>query len=174
MEPVALELESERLFFRNLDDSHFEHYCEMDLDPEVMRFYQRPFGTRELARINMQRYLEYQKTHPRLGAFMAFSKTDRRFVGLGALIHLELDPKNSKVEVGYRLPLREWNKGYATEICRTLLRYGFEELGLPEIFGTIKPENVKSENVFRKCGLTLVGSWENYGGCSAFRISSKH
>lgn len=163
--------ESERLIYSQLSEDDFENYCEMDLDPEVMRFYtNRPHGTVEAAKTSFQKYLAYQTENPGYGGFMAFEKGTDKFIGLGVLIHLESNPENREIEVGYRLPVREWNKGYATEICKAILHYGFKSLNLNEIYGTTNPDNTVSQKVLMKAGLSKIGSWSNYGGCTAFRI----
>ena len=48
------------------------------------------------------------KKGPTLGGFIAFSKETKEFIGLGVLIHLELNHSNKDYEVGYRLPKKAW------------------------------------------------------------------
>ena len=163
---------SERLDYYKLDSEHFEDFCAMDMDADVMKFYtNRPHGTREYAQASFQRYDDYMSKHPYLGGFVAFSKDDRRFVGLGVLIHLELNPSNKDYEVGYRLPKSSWGHGYATEICNALIDYGFNTLGFNEILGTTNPEHIVSQKVLLKCGLVKIGSSSNYGGSTVFKIT---
>lgn len=143
----------------------------MELDPEVMKYYtSRPTGKLEHAQMSFDRYMEYMNKHPELGAFMAFSRISNEFVGLGVLMHLALDPNESRYEVGYRLPTRSWGQGFATEIARTLIHYGFETLNFKEIFGTTNPANSISEKVLMKCGLVKIGTTPQYGGSNLFKI----
>lgn len=170
MKPMVL-FSSQRLNFHKLTDQYIEEFCAMDMDAEVMEFYtSRPHGTREDALKSYARYMEYQSKHPELGGFMVFDKLTNDFVGLGVLIHLELNPENGKHEVGYRLPKNKWGQGYATEICKRLIRYGFEDLNYNEIFGTTHPQHFVSQKVLLKCGLHKVGSSTNYGGSTIFKI----
>jgi RimJ/RimL family protein N-acetyltransferase len=46
-----------------------------------------------------------------------------------------------------------WGKGYATEMARAALDYGFGELGLKLIFAITKPENLASQAVMKRLGL---------------------
>jgi len=46
-----------------------------------------------------------------------------------------------------------WGRGYATEAARTLLRYGFDTLGLEKIVAIVKPDNAASIKVVEKIGL---------------------
>ena len=163
-------LTSSRLTFKMLSDEFLEEFIEMDLDPEVMEFYtNRPHGKREYAISSFERYKSYMERNPTLGGFFAFSKATGEFVGLGVLIHLELNDQNDKHEVGYRLPKRSWGQGYATEICNALIDHGFVNLGMNEIYGTTHPDHVVSQKVLMKCGLIPSGSSEAYGGSSIYK-----
>ncbi len=165
---------SQRLDFYKLSEQYLEDFCQMDMDPEVMEFYtSRPHGTREDALKSFERYRLYMEKCPTLGGFMAFSKETKEFIGLGVLIHLELNHSNKDHEVGYRLPKNAWGQGYATEICKTLIQYGFETLKFKEIFGTTNPEHVVSQKVLLKCGLKKIGSSPNYGGSTLFKVSKR-
>jgi RimJ/RimL family protein N-acetyltransferase len=57
------------------------------------------------------------------------------------------------VEVGWRLARPHWGRGYATEAAREALRFGFEEVGLPEIVSFTVPANERSRRVMERIGL---------------------
>lgn len=166
-----IKLTSERFHFIPLTGDHFDHFAALEMDDEVMEFYtSRPHGTIEEARQSFDRYMKYQTQVPELGGWAVSAKDNMEFVGLGVLIHLELNPLNTFHEVGYRLPKSAWGKGIATEICKTLLDYGFNELGFTEIKGTTHPDHKVSQKVLLKCGMKEVGSVSNYGGATMFRV----
>ena len=76
------------------------------------------------------------------------------------------------VEVGYILKKSAWGKGYATEACRRLLRFAFEETALDEIVATLDSENRNSRHVLEKCGLVYKGMRRAYAEESLdFRIT---
>ena len=58
------------------------------------------------------------------------------------------------VEIGWRLAVEHWGRGYATEGARAALAFGFEQLGLAEIFSFTVPANVRSRRVMEKIGMT--------------------
>ncbi len=79
-----------------------------------------------------------------------FALDDGRYVG-----HASLRPRPTKTkdwEVGYMLMTREWGNGFATEVCRALVEFGFEELGLESVFATVDDDHESSIRVLRKCG----------------------
>jgi len=56
-------------------------------------------------------------------------------------------------ELGYVIG-RPWQgQGYATEVCRAILEYGFEELGFEEVHAFVRPENEASLRLCRKLGM---------------------
>lgn len=59
----------------------------------------------------------------------------------------------AQAELGYNIHFKYWNKGIATEACRVLIDYGFQQQRLGEITAVIVPANVASERVLLKAGL---------------------
>jgi len=75
------------------------------------------------------------------------------FIGWAGLQYL---PETDETEVGYLLGTAYWGQGLATEAARESVRFGFEELDLPEIVGIVHPDNVASQRVLEKAGLSRV------------------
>jgi RimJ/RimL family protein N-acetyltransferase len=60
-------------------------------------------------------------------------------------------------ELTYLLAATAWGKGYATEAARLLVRFGFTGMGLHRIWATTGPDNVASQRVLQKVGMSLEG-----------------
>jgi RimJ/RimL family protein N-acetyltransferase len=75
------------------------------------------------------------------------------FIGWAGLQYL---PETDETEVGYLLDKAYWGQGLATEAARASVRFGFEHLELPEIVGIVHPDNVASQRVLEKAGLSCV------------------
>ena len=60
-------------------------------------------------------------------------------------------------ELGYHLVPAMWGRGLATEAVHAVSRYGFETLGLPELFAGHHPGNQASANVLLKAGFVYTG-----------------
>jgi RimJ/RimL family protein N-acetyltransferase len=58
------------------------------------------------------------------------------------------------VEVGWRLAVAHWGRGYATEAARAAVAYGFDTLGLTEIVAFTVPANRRSRAVMERLGMT--------------------
>jgi ribosomal-protein-alanine N-acetyltransferase len=76
------------------------------------------------------------------------------------------------VEIGYILKEGAWGQGYATEVCRRLLRFAFEETPLEEIVATLDDTHDASKRVLEKSGLSCRGRRRAYGkDCPDWRIT---
>ena len=67
------------------------------------------------------------------------------------------------IEVGYFLKQSSWGKGIATEVCRRLLKFVFDDTSLEELVATIDDENNKSKKVLEKTGFIYRGKMRAYG-----------
>lgn len=90
--------------------------------------------------------------HIRLGIFLH----DGTIVGDVAL--QDIDWKNRSCNIGYGLTKLEYRcKGYTTDAAKTIIEYGFCNLGLERISSNTLEHNVGSQRVLEKCGFTLEG-----------------
>ena len=79
----------------------------------------------------------------------------------------------SEAELAYTLTKASWGKGLATEAARSALTYAFEVVELPRVVAFARAENVASQRVLEKVGMTLVGP-HTYRGFPAvlYRVES--
>ncbi len=87
----------------------------------------------------------------RLGKFPVFLKQTGEFIGACGLGPYPLDGRE-EVELGYRLCLKQWGKGYAREAAAAVLRYGFRDLGFEKIVGFEVPQNPASLKILEALG----------------------
>jgi len=122
----------------------------------VMRYITggRPTPLEELRDEVIPFHLAVYERLDRLGTWAAESAA-REFLGW---FHFRPGPGAdiSNVDLGYRLRRSAWNKGYATEGSRALIRMGFTDLGVERVFGHTMTVNAASRRVLEKCGMTLV------------------
>jgi RimJ/RimL family protein N-acetyltransferase len=71
-------------------------------------------------------------------------------------IHVS-SPSNREGWIGYCLRRESWGQGFATELARRLIRFGFNDLKLHRIFATCDPRNVRSRRVLEKIGMIPEG-----------------
>ncbi|MCP3966467.1 MAG: GNAT family N-acetyltransferase [Lentisphaerae bacterium] len=76
-------------------------------------------------------------------------------IGLVAL-NRYLKDKNIP-EIEFTINQNFWSKGYATEIGKAVLEYGFKKCDFPAIIGFTSPDNLASRKVMHKIGMKYQG-----------------
>lgn len=86
-----------------------------------------------------------------------FEKESGYFVGEGGLHHLRFDDTQPEIEINYHLHTEFWGKGYGTELTKSLVRWGFENLSIDKIVASTCPDNIASQKVLKKAGFDCRG-----------------
>ena len=146
-------LETERLVLRNWQVSDLNCYLTLSTDVGYNCFTQ---PGRFLVRSDeeaMEKIQERITLFERrgLGKFPIFLKGTGEFVGTCGMEPYELDGQ-PEIELGYRLCLKHWGCGYATESAAAILRYGFGDLSLKRIIAFALLQNSASLRVLEKLG----------------------
>jgi len=63
------------------------------------------------------------------------------------------------LEIGYIFQKAYWHKGYATEAAIACREFAFEKLNADEVFSLIRDTNVASQNVAKRNGMSVRGSF---------------
>lgn len=64
--------------------------------------------------------------------------------------------KNKKVpEIGYLFQKAFWHNGYAAETAAACKEYAFNVLNIDEVYSIIRDNNITSQNVAKKNGMTI-------------------
>ena len=125
-------------------------------DAEVTRYL--PGGApwpREKVQKLIAFYVKHWEEHG-FGPWAVIHRADSRFIGEAGLNTVpKTDPP--EVEVLYAYARAYWGRGIATESASASLRYGFEEAGLERIIALAFPENIASQRVMQKIGMTHEG-----------------
>lgn len=101
-------------------------------------------------------WTEEKNTSPRNFYTFAVELNDQP--GLVGLVALNLGAANyKKGKIWIKLHTNHWNKGYATECLKELLRFGFRQLNLHRIEAGCAVENMASKKVIEKAGFIQEG-----------------
>jgi ribosomal-protein-alanine N-acetyltransferase len=155
-------LETARLRLRpfSMDDVE-DYYLGISSDADVMRYLP---GGKPRQRSDAQWVVSYFMRHAEMHGFGIWAveeKTSDRLIGHAGL---EFIPGSEEVEVAYTLAKAYWGQGYATEAAAEAIKYGFEAVNLPEIYGLAFLPNIASQNVMRKIGMESLGTTDRYYG----------
>ena len=75
------------------------------------------------------------------------------FIGQCGLLTQEVDDKK-ELEVGYHVMKKHWGKGFAPEAAKLFIDFAFENNLTKSIISIIHKENIKSQKVALRNGLT--------------------
>lgn len=148
------ELRTPRLRLRGLRADDLAPFAAMNADPRVMEHLPAPLSRLESDELAARVAAGFAVHGFGLWAVETIGEREAPFIGLTGLDRPSFDaPFGPCVEVAWRLAAEHWGRGYATEAARAALRFGFEELGLPEIVAFTVPANRRSRRVMEKLGM---------------------
>jgi GrpB-like predicted nucleotidyltransferase (UPF0157 family) len=158
-------LETEHLIIKEPRPSHLADLIALRADPDVMRFIGSNNGKPQPAHeveIFLKVAIEYQQKYG-FGFCSVFEKDTGEFVGQAGLFHVGFNETQSEIEVGYRLHKKFWGRGYATELARALIHWGFENLPNDKFVAFVLSENIGSRRVLEKAGMMEMAATEYQG-----------
>ena len=147
--PVA---ETERLILRCFEARDAEAKEAVFCSPEVMR-YSDGVQSPEWVRAWIAEMIEAQGARSGLGTWAVVEKSAGEVIGYCGLSHCPERCGADEAELGYRLTLPHWGRGYASESAKAVRDYGLYRLRLPRIIAIIDPHNLASLRVARSIGM---------------------
>ncbi|HEY8293967.1 MAG TPA: GNAT family N-acetyltransferase [Micrococcaceae bacterium] len=151
--------ETDRLRFRQMADGDLDNIAALLGDPVVMTFYPSP-KTRDQAQgwidWNKRNYAEHGR------GLWIVETTDGEFVGDCGLTWQEVNGTPA-LEVGYHVRAGLQGRGYASEAAAACREFA-HRLGEPHLVAIIHPENIDSQRVAEKIGLSFELTATDDGG----------
>lgn len=81
---------------------------------------------------------------------------------IGQIAYFSVDTDNQHGEIEYVIGPAFQGKGYATEMTRAVIGFGFEKINFNRIEIDCRTENEASRRVIEKCGLTYEGVFRDF------------
>jgi RimJ/RimL family protein N-acetyltransferase len=144
-------LETTRLLLREMSLADLDFVAGMLADPQVMRFYTRCYS-RDEAATWIRRQMERYELHGH-GLWLAIDKDSAQPVGQVGLVVQNVEG-TEEPEIGYLLHHPFWHCGLATEAASGVRDYAFGVLDKPRVVSLIRPENLPSQAVALRIGLS--------------------
>ena len=151
---MAVILETQRLLLRHLALDDLEELYALYCDPEIRKYFPEGVLSFEGTREELEWHMHGHPDNNKLGLWATVHKETGKFIGRCGLLPWEIDGK-FEVEIAYLLNKNFWHQGLATEAANGILRYAFWTLNLPRLICLIDPENVPSQKVAERIGMTL-------------------
>ncbi|NQU88212.1 MAG: GNAT family N-acetyltransferase [Mariniphaga sp.] len=147
--------ETERLIFRPVQKDDFEWWLNFSQHPETSKYFDfggnlTPF---ELTTLWFEKVFDRYK-NDQSGLNALIEKSSGLRVGQCGILIQEVD-NITEFEIGYSLDPDFWGKGYATEAAIKCREYAFENDFADSVISIIHPDNIKSQNVALRNGMTF-------------------
>lgn len=150
-------LETDRLILRpfEIEDAEAMFYSWAN-DDEVTKYVTwNTHKSIEDSKFIVNMWIEEYEKPERLNFAITLKEDNSLIGGIDVVGYLDNVPV-----IGYVLSRKHWNKGYATEACKCLLKYLFD-LGYEKVKIDAVVENIGSNKVIQKCGGKFIGVVED-------------
>jgi len=161
--PYKIILETKRLVLRHLVMEDLNELFALYSDPEIRKYFPEGVLNLDETREELEWHMNGHPKYPELGLWATIHKETGKFIGRCGLLPWEIDGK-LEVEIAYLLDKSFWHQGLATEAAQGILQYGFEKLNLTRLICLIDPENIASQRVAERIGMTLERKVDGIAG----------
>ena len=140
---------------RELKETDVDGMLEWMHNEEIQKSFRKPMlsYTKEKA-LNFIRNAGYELVE---GGNLHFAIANEADEYLGTISLKELDLESRSAEYAIVLRKSMHGKGYAKEATLKLLEKGFEEYGLERIYLNVLSDNVKAQELYKRCGFVYEG-----------------
>ena len=147
------EIKTERLTLRRITTKDLFDVFEYAKDPGVSQYL---LWYPHISINDTKRYLNTVDTLYRKGRFYDWGvELNGKMIGTVGFSSFDID--NNSAQLGYVITQGFWGQGIATEAALTIIKFGFEKLGLRRIYARCIRGNEASVAVMKKCKMTFEG-----------------
>lgn len=147
-------IETERLILKLYEEKNHTDFIELFTDEKVMQFVDTGVYDLEKAEKLWVKLTEEFYPNGKNTIYAVILKDEKTYIG-----NCSIRPRptnQDEWEIVYVLKTEFWGKGYATEIARGLIQFGFNQLNLNSIYATVDVDNYSSIQVLKKAGLCHI------------------
>jgi [ribosomal protein S5]-alanine N-acetyltransferase len=148
-------LETERLILRKINKEDIQDIFTYGSNPKVS---QRVSWDTHRSKEDTEKFIEF--------VLDGYSQNGKALWGMemkstgklvGTIDFVTINPKHKNGEIGYVLSEDVWGNGLTTEATKKIVEFGFTELGLVRIQARCFVENIGSQRVMEKVGMSFEG-----------------
>lgn len=147
-------LETNRLLLRHPVIGDLDALWALYCDPEITKYIPDAPRSREEAKEELEWHMHGHPKYPELGLWATIYRETGTFIGRCGLLPWTIDGQN-EVEVAYAIARDYWGQGLGIEAAQGILQYGFDKLNLSRLICMIDPENIASQKVAEKIGMSF-------------------
>lgn len=153
-------LETGRCLVRETTVADVEEFYRIYSEPSITEFMEPLYEDPEQERAYARDYIDKVYSFYGFGIWTVLEKQDGKVIGRAGICYRE---GFEEPEIGFIIAADRQGQGYATEVCRAILKYGHEELGFERILAFVQPQNAASLRVCEKLGMTSLGQAQLQG-----------
>ena len=150
-------IHGDRITLRAVEREDLSDYVRWLNDPVVLEY----FGNQvPLALVQEEKWYDDMLRDPSLRAFaVEFEGQHVGNAGFG-----NIDGRNASAEVGLFIGSPEmWDRGLGSDVLKTLVRFGFEQMNLNRIYLQVFAGNQRAIHLYEKVGFRHEGRWRQAG-----------
>ncbi len=141
-------IKTKHLGLRLLRKDDVKYLKHIERDPKVKEFFPEGLlSDKEIKEYINETLVLYKEKH--LPSCIIFRLSGEKFIGEAYFNQLD----SGEIKVGYLLHQKFWNKGYATEILKALLKWARDNIDTDYIIAYADRKNTASFRVMQKCGM---------------------
>jgi len=145
-------LETPRLILRDFAPADLDRLAELCANDGFMQFSAKGAMSRHDAEALFER-IHARARSGQPTQFAVITRETQELIGYCGFFLQTVDDVD-ELEIGYRLHPDWWGGGLATEAARAVRDHAFGTLGLERVISIIHPDNLRSQRVAGKNGLT--------------------
>lgn len=142
-------LETERCVVRETTVADVDDFFDIYSDPSITEYTEGLYPTKEEERRYAEEYIDKVYSFYEFGVWTVLEKASGKVIGRAGF---SVRPEYDLPELGFVIGIPWQGQGYAYEVCRAILDYGFEELEFEAVQTLVEPENKKSLRLCERLG----------------------
>ena len=142
-------LETKRCRIRETVPEDVEPFYEIYSDPAITEFMEDLYPEKEQEKEYIREYIEKIYTFYEFGVWTVVEKSTGYVIGRAGFSYRA---GYDEPELGFIIGVHWQRKGYAKEVCRAILDYGWEKLGFDRVQVLVETENEPSLSLCDKLG----------------------
>lgn len=152
---------TKRLYMRRMDSGDIDSLKAILQDKDVMYAYEHPFSDEEVTEWLVRQTKRYEEYG--FGLWAVILRESGAMIGQCGItmqnVPEEIVSGGIVPEIGYLFRRDFWHCGYATEAACACREYAFDVLGFNEIYSIIRDNNIPSQKVAVRNGMTPAGNF---------------
>lgn len=159
-------LETDRCVIRETTAEDVDSFYKIYSDPQITKYMEGLYPEIEQEKQYVREYIEKVYAFYEFGVWTVIEKASGEVIGRAGFSYRQGydDP-----EIGYIIGVPWQRHGYAEEVCRAILEYGWRELGFERVQALVETENEPSLTLCDKLMFTAVEELE-INGRGYFRL----